>query len=69
MIAPSRPNTQPTQRSPILCPSSWPADQLHKILSYIDIGQREGATLMCGGKQKGEAGYFVSCGGDEVPHQ
>lgn len=34
-------------------------DQLKKILSYIDIGQREGAKMLCGGKQKGTAGYFV----------
>lgn len=31
-----------------------------QILSYIDIGQREGARLLCGGKQKGSKGYFVS---------
>ncbi|MDS4041873.1 MAG: aldehyde dehydrogenase family protein [Candidatus Competibacter sp.] len=39
-------------------------DQLEKILSYIDIGKKEGAELLCGGKRKiqgGElaAGYYV----------
>ncbi len=54
-------------RSPLPCPDRTspprpprPADQLRKILAYIDIGQREGATMLCGGKQKGTAGYFVS---------
>ena len=54
-------------RSPLPCPDRTspprpprPADQLRKILAYIDIGQREGATMLCGGKQKGSAGYFVS---------
>lgn len=35
-------------------------DQLNKILAYIDVGQREGARMLCGGKRRGDAGYFVS---------
>jgi hypothetical protein len=42
-----------------------PCHPLHmcrvQILSYIDIGKREGARLMCGGKRHGDKGYFVSC--------
>ncbi|EFN60072.1 hypothetical protein CHLNCDRAFT_133364 [Chlorella variabilis] len=34
-------------------------DQLNKILAYIDVGQREGARMLCGGKRRGDAGYFV----------
>lgn len=36
--------------------------QLDKVLSYIDIGQQEGAELLCGGRRLGgdlENGYFV----------
>ncbi|KAH3899511.1 probable Potassium-activated aldehyde dehydrogenase, mitochondrial [Saccharomycodes ludwigii] len=35
------------------------ANQLEKILKYIDIGQKEGATLVTGGQRLGEKGYFV----------
>jgi len=31
-----------------------------QILGYMEIGQREGARLMCGGKRHGDKGYFVS---------
>jgi aldehyde dehydrogenase (NAD+) len=34
-------------------------EQLDKILSYIDVGQREGATLFTGGHRHGARGYFV----------
>lgn len=34
-------------------------DQFNKILGYIDIGQREGARLVCGGRRVGERGYFI----------
>ncbi|PSC69329.1 aldehyde dehydrogenase [Micractinium conductrix] len=34
-------------------------DQLNKILGYLEIGQREGAKLLCGGKRHGTEGYFV----------
>jgi aldehyde dehydrogenase (NAD+) len=34
-------------------------DQFEKILSYIEAGKREGASLLCGGKRVGDRGYFV----------
>jgi aldehyde dehydrogenase (NAD+) len=34
-------------------------EQLDKILGYVDIGQKEGAKLVTGGKRRGEKGYFV----------
>ncbi|OWM66020.1 hypothetical protein CDL15_Pgr015446 [Punica granatum] len=33
--------------------------QFEKILSYIDIGMKEGATLLTGGKPWGSKGYYV----------
>eukprot|EP01087_Luapelamoeba_hula_P015944 TRINITY_DN483_c0_g1_i1.p1 TRINITY_DN483_c0_g1~~TRINITY_DN483_c0_g1_i1.p1 ORF type:complete len:515 (-),score=111.75 TRINITY_DN483_c0_g1_i1:222-1703(-) len=30
-----------------------------KILKYIDIGQKEGAKLLCGGKAWGDKGFFI----------
>lgn len=33
--------------------------QFEKVMSYIDLGQREGAQLLCGGKRFGTQGYFV----------
>ena len=33
--------------------------QFNKVLSYIDIGQKEGAKLVTGGSRHGDAGYFV----------
>ena len=32
---------------------------MDKILNYIDIGKKEGAKLMCGGKRMDRKGYFV----------
>lgn len=34
-------------------------DQLKKILHYINVGQKEGAKIVTGGKQHGDKGYFV----------
>jgi aldehyde dehydrogenase len=39
-------------------------DQLEKIMSYMDIGKKEGAQVLCGGDKAGlnsglEAGYYV----------
>ena len=34
-------------------------EQFDKILSYIDHGKNEGATLCCGGKRKGDTGFYV----------
>lgn len=28
-------------------------------MSFIEIGQREGATLACGGKRVGTEGFFI----------
>ncbi|KAL5229231.1 hypothetical protein ABZP36_017496 [Zizania latifolia] len=33
--------------------------QYEKILKYIDIGKREGATLVTGGKPCGDKGYYI----------
>ena len=33
--------------------------QLDKVLNYIDLGQKEGAKLLCGGKRINRKGYFV----------
>lgn len=33
--------------------------QMEKILSYVDIGVRDGAKLLTGGKRVGDKGYFV----------
>ena len=33
--------------------------QMKRVLDYIDIGRREGATLVTGGTRSGDTGYFV----------
>jgi len=35
------------------------SDQFHKIMNYIDIGKKEGAKLLTGGKRVGSKGWFV----------
>jgi aldehyde dehydrogenase (NAD+) len=34
--------------------------QMQRVLDYIEIGRREGARLVTGGKRYGERGYYVS---------
>ena len=34
-------------------------EQFKKIMSYIDSGKSEGAKLNCGGKRKGDKGFYV----------
>jgi aldehyde dehydrogenase (NAD+) len=34
--------------------------QMNSILGYVDIGEREGASLVTGGKRVGDRGYFIS---------
>jgi aldehyde dehydrogenase (NAD+) len=34
-------------------------EQFDRVLEYIDIGQKEGASLIAGGERIGERGYFV----------
>lgn len=34
-------------------------EQFNKILGYIDIGNREGAKLMCGGGVAADKGYYI----------
>jgi len=34
-------------------------DQFDKIMGYIDVGKKEGATLLHGGKRFGSKGYFI----------
>jgi len=36
------------------------AAQMKRVLDYIDIGRREGATLVAGGERRGNTGYFVN---------
>lgn len=33
--------------------------QLERVLGYIDLGKKEGANLVAGGKRSGDTGYFV----------
>jgi aldehyde dehydrogenase (NAD+) len=33
--------------------------QFDRVMSYIEIGQNEGATLACGGRRIGDRGYFI----------
>ena len=33
--------------------------QFEKILSYIEHGKREGASLLTGGKPSGDKGYYI----------
>jgi aldehyde dehydrogenase (NAD+) len=35
------------------------AEQLDKILHYVDLGKKEGAKLVAGGTRRGERGFFV----------
>src|SRR6185369_12302339 len=34
-------------------------EQMDKILGYVDLGQKQGAKLVAGGKRVGSKGYFV----------
>ena len=34
-------------------------EQLHRVCNYLDIGAKEGAKAIAGGKQIGDKGYFV----------
>lgn len=34
-------------------------EQLDKILGYVELGQKQGAKLVAGGKRHGEKGYYV----------
>lgn len=36
------------------------AVQMQRVLDYVEIGRREGAAIVTGGKRFGERGYFVS---------
>jgi coniferyl-aldehyde dehydrogenase len=33
--------------------------QYERVLSYIDHGKREGATVLTGGKPCGQKGYYI----------
>lgn len=33
--------------------------QLERVMNYIDVGRREGATVVTGGNRQGDSGYFV----------
>ena len=35
------------------------SEQFHKIMNYIDIGKKEGAKLLTGGKRVGSKGWYV----------
>lgn len=34
-------------------------EQMDKILGYVDLGKKQGATVVCGGNRVGTKGYFV----------
>src|SRR5262249_39154625 len=34
-------------------------EQMDKILGYVDVGQKQGAKLLTGGKRVGDKGFFV----------
>ncbi|MGF1488765.1 MAG: aldehyde dehydrogenase family protein [Prochloraceae cyanobacterium] len=34
-------------------------EQFDRIMAYIESGMRDGANLLCGGKQVGDKGYFI----------
>jgi len=34
-------------------------EQMNKILELIESGKKQGAKLLCGGKRKGDKGYFI----------
>jgi aldehyde dehydrogenase (NAD+) len=34
-------------------------EQMDKILGYVDLGKKQGAKLVAGGKRKGDRGFFV----------
>src|SRR5438270_3735713 len=34
-------------------------EQLDKILGYVELGQKQGATLLTGGRRAGDRGFFV----------
>jgi aldehyde dehydrogenase (NAD+) len=34
-------------------------EQMDKILHYVELGQKQGATLMVGGQRVGQKGYFI----------
>ncbi len=49
------PNDRATAMGPIVSQA-----QMQRVLDYVDIGVREGATLVTGGARVGNRGYFVS---------
>jgi len=49
----------PSDRSTAMGPIVSQA-QMQRVLDYVDIGVREGATLVTGGSRVGNRGYFVS---------
>jgi aldehyde dehydrogenase (NAD+) len=49
----------PSDRATVLGPVIS-EKQMKSILDYVDIGQKEGASLMTGGQRVGDRGYFIS---------
>src|SRR6201992_2515518 len=49
----------PSDRATVLGPVIS-EKQMKSILDYVDIGQKEGATLTTGGQRVGDRGYFIS---------
>lgn len=62
-----RRSVEATQKRKVGCPLQVDTEQgpqiddvqFNKILNYIDLGQKEGARMMCGGKRHGDKGYFI----------
>jgi len=57
----SEKNTQHLMQATTNCETAMQVDkdQYEKVLKYIDIGMREGATLVTGGKPCGDKGYYI----------
>ena len=49
----------PSDRATVLGPVIS-EKQMKSILDYVDIGQKEGASLTTGGQRVGDRGYFIS---------
>ncbi|XP_058765876.1 aldehyde dehydrogenase family 2 member C4-like [Vicia villosa] len=51
--------SQPLHHSWIPAKEKADRNQFEKIISYIEHGEKEGATLLTGGKAVGSKGYYI----------
>ena len=52
-------DVSPQQFHGVLVHAQVDEEQFKKIMNYIDQGKAEGAKLNCGGKRKGDKGFYV----------